>query len=363
MVRLPTLEPRRRALELCVYCPKLCRSACPVSNAEPRETLIPWGKMSTAYFAARGDVPTTPSFAAPAWACTGCRACAHACDHENDVAGTLLVARDAFTQAGVAPPESKRVLERFEAHRKSHEAALESVHPARDSRGPALLVGCTYARKLPDVAKDAVRVAEKLHGSVSRVSLVRECCGQPLLLAGDRAAFEKHARAFAGSLGGREIVVVDPGCAKTLRVHYPEHGVTLAAPVRLLVEQVAEQVQRLRGGEARASGSPVRYHDPCHLGRGLGVYEAPRSILTRVLGRAPDEFVAKRDRAVCSGAGGLLPLTMPEASREIARTRVAEHEAEGGGEIVTACASSLLRMRSTGAKVSDIVSWIARALE
>ena len=95
MVRLPTLEPRRQALETCVYCPKLCRSACPVSNADPRETIIPWGKMSTAYFAARGDVPTTPSFAAPAWACTGCRACAHACDHENDVAGTLLVARDA----------------------------------------------------------------------------------------------------------------------------------------------------------------------------------------------------------------------------------------------------------------------------
>ena len=51
--RLPTLGARKDTLEKCVFCPKLCRSACPVSNAEPRETLTPWGKMSTAYFAAR----------------------------------------------------------------------------------------------------------------------------------------------------------------------------------------------------------------------------------------------------------------------------------------------------------------------
>ena len=40
---LPVLSSRERELELCAYCPKLCRAACPVSNAEPKETLIPWG--------------------------------------------------------------------------------------------------------------------------------------------------------------------------------------------------------------------------------------------------------------------------------------------------------------------------------
>src|ERR1035438_3701161 len=63
MRALPVLEGRRDALEKCVFCPKLCRSACPVSNAEPSETLTPWGKMSTAYFLAQGDVPATESFA------------------------------------------------------------------------------------------------------------------------------------------------------------------------------------------------------------------------------------------------------------------------------------------------------------
>src|SRR6185437_8610712 len=93
MRALPLLEPRRDALEKCVFCPKLSRSACPVSNAEPRETLTPWGKMSMAYFAGNGSVPMEASYAAPAWACTGCFACRESCDHKNDVVGTLLVAR------------------------------------------------------------------------------------------------------------------------------------------------------------------------------------------------------------------------------------------------------------------------------
>ena len=101
MRALPVLAPAKKALELCVYCPKLCRAACPVSNAEPSETLIPWGKMSTAYFLARGDVPLDEAHAAPAWACTGCGACSKRCDHENDVGGTLLSVRAALFAKGV----------------------------------------------------------------------------------------------------------------------------------------------------------------------------------------------------------------------------------------------------------------------
>src|SRR5271166_5016403 len=113
MRTLPTLEARRGALETCTFCPKLCRSACPVSNAEPRETLTPWGKMSAAYFTARGDVPLEESFARPAWACTGCFACRASCDHQNDVAGTLLAARSALVSARLGPEGATRTIARF----------------------------------------------------------------------------------------------------------------------------------------------------------------------------------------------------------------------------------------------------------
>jgi Fe-S oxidoreductase len=110
----------------------------------------------------------------------------------------------------------------------------------------------------------------------------------------------------------------------------------------------------------------VRYHDPCQLGRGLGVYDAPRAVLARALGRAPDELDDRRERALCSGAGGLLPSTMPSVARAIADTRLEAHARAGGGRIVTACASSLLALRkraaSSSVAVDDLASWIARAI-
>src|SRR5690606_8642227 len=133
----------------------------------------------------------------------------------------------------------------------------------------------------------------------------------------------------------------------------------------LEVELMVEVAARVLDAFTPLSSPPdhqVRYHDPCHLGRGLGSYGPPRSILTRMLGRRPDEFPSCRESGGCSGAGGLLPLTHPETSDGIADRRIRDHEDEGGGEIVTACASSLAKFRARGAKVSDLVSWIARGL-
>ena len=106
----------------------------------------------------------------------------------------------------------------------------------------------------------------------------------------------------------------------------------------------------------------VRWHDPCQLGRGLGRYDEPRAILTAITGRAPSEFQRHHEHGECSGAGGLIPATRPETSRAIAASRIGEHDALGGGTIVTHCGSSLHRFRKSGARAEDLVSLIARAI-
>ncbi len=361
--KLPTLAARKDTLEKCVFCPKLCRSACPVSNAEPRETLTPWGKMSGAYFVARGDVPLEASFAKPAWACTGCFACRGACDHENDVAGTLLDARSALVSAGQGPEAARGAIARYAAHESATREAVRKLSARDDVKAgarDALLVGCGYARKAPTEAAHAIDAATALLGGP--VAMVDGCCGLPLLLAGDAKGFARKAEAFAAKVKGAErVLVADAGCALALRVRYPEHGVKLDAKVELLVERAAREIGSLEPvGDVNER---VRWHDPCQLGRGLGVYEAPRAVLTRALGRAPEEFDTRRERGTCAGGGGLLPLTMPETSRAIAQARVDEHARSGGGRIVTGCASSLRSLRKAhgAGAVDDLVTWIARA--
>ncbi|MBK8252279.1 MAG: (Fe-S)-binding protein [Polyangiaceae bacterium] len=378
---LPLLDAHRHSLETCVYCPKLCRTACPVSNAEASETVTPWGKMSTAYFSGRGDLPLDANYASTAWACSGCFACRSFCEHQNPVATVLMDARAEAYARGVAPEQARKAVANWHARAPEITNSVNVVATQTDTdRAPetsvALLIGCGYARRFPDVALDAARTTMAFVGSKTRP--VRACCGLPLLHAGDHDGFVRAARRFAAEVSrAPSLVVVDPGCARTLLQEYPRVGVALP-PVNVWIDLAARERMRLRPLEADeltgeratepAPSSPpsnraarVRFHDPCQLGRGLGKFDEPRSVLERVAGNIAG-FTRDRDAGECSGGGGLLPVTRPETSLAIAQERIAEHKRLGGGVLITHCASSLHRFRSAGTPAVDLITLVARAL-
>jgi fumarate reductase (CoM/CoB) subunit B len=352
-VSLPLLPAAQKPLETCGYCPKLCRSTCPVSNVEPREALIPWGKMSSAWLVARGDLPGDRETAETSWGCSGCHACTSYCEHKNPVADTLYAARATYRDAGVAPQavvesERRHGLRVGEAGNSLAELARE--RGVRSDANVALLIGCAYLRKARPEARAIVRSVVALAGPVR---LIAGCCGAPLLHAGDRAGFEAaRARIMDAARGARAFIVGDPGCALVLSEAAPLPFVRLAA-------SRAHSLRKIPGfGDAEA----VRFHDPCALGRGLSEYDAPRLVLRRALGRAADEFDAQRERAECSGGGALLPISMPSTSARIADLRLATHAQLGGGVLVTACASSLRRFRAQGARAVDIATVVEQSL-
>lgn len=370
---LPLLDAHRRSLETCVFCPKLCRAACPVSNAEANETLTPWGKMSVAYFGARGDVPLDREHAATAWACSACYGCRDQCTHQNPVASVLLDARAEAFSRGLAPAEARRSVERWHARAPEITASVDRVAKETGmdrltSSDAAVLVGCGYTRRFFDVACDAVQATVALSGRSARP--VRACCGLPLLHAGDREGFVAAARRFAAEVSRAPYVVaVDPGCARTLLEEYPRVGARLPR-VELFVDLAASARSRLlplEREELAALGGvgdgPVRlrWHDPCQLGRGLKRFDEPRGVLERIAGQI-GEFQRERAASECSGGGALLPVTMPETSKAIATERIAQHRIAGGGVLVTHCASSLFRFRSAGEPAIDLVTLVARAL-
>jgi len=351
--RLPLLVGAQKALETCGYCPKLCRSTCPVSNVEAREALIPWAKISSAWLSARGDLPLDRDTALTGWGCSGCHRCTDFCEHKNPVADTLYAARAEYRDAGLAP-EVVQASERRQGLRISEAAAtlteLAQVPGVHSNARVALLVGCAYLRKARSEARAMVRSVVALLGPVR---LVSGCCGAPLLHAGDRAGFDAaRAQIAEQTKSAHTFVVGDPGCALAL------NG-TGALPFVRLAADHGDELRKIPGfGEA----APVRFHDPCALGRGLGEYQAPRVVLGRALGRAPDEFELQRESAECSGGGALLPISMPESSARIADSRLRAHDQAGGGTLVTACASSLRRFRAQGTPAVDIASIVAQSL-
>lgn len=359
------MDEHERAHTYCAYCPKLCRFACPVATVQARETTTPWGKMSAVHHAARGTLPLDASIAATFYACTGCQRCKTFCVHENEVAVTLDAARSEAVLAGVAPAAAVEVIARHaERERRAvrEGAALFADEPAvRAGAGETVFVpGCTAVTQTPAAARDGLRATRALAGVPVRVE-AGACCGLPLLEAGDIAGFTRAAGAFVDRLAGARLAVFqDPGCLHALRVEAKRFGVHGDVPLVHLAELAAENLPVLARVEL---AGPVRYHNPCRLGRGLGVYDAPRAAIARVLGRAPDEFAENRDRAECCGAGGQLPRTDRATAEGIAAERLAAHERAGGGTLITACAASARAFaKQYDGEVLDLATLLARAV-
>ncbi len=348
------IAEERSKFEKCVFCPKLCRATCPVSNAEPNETLTPWGKMSSTYFAGRGDTPVTEELASLAWACTDCGACTSRCDHKNPVGSILEKVRAPMLELGVAPKAARDVLARGADRRARSAANIAGLRDragdhARAGASTKLLLGCGYTLHHLEVAEQAVRVVSTLVGGP--VELLDGCCGAPEKMAGDPRAANTLVTALPQA--GRT-VVLDPTCARSLRSAGRED-------VELVIDVAAASLDRF----AQVAGERLRYHDPCSLGRGLGKFDEPRRLIEKVRGEAVLEFDRRRQDADCSGGGGLVPVVRPETSKEIARERLAQHERarEGrGSTIVTACAGSLKRFRRSGAEAIDLVTLLAEGL-
>jgi len=349
LTRLPLLAARQDELSKCGYCPKLCRATCVVSEVEPREALIPREKMASAFVASQAGRVEAEQ-AELAWGCSNCFRCREACDHRNPVTETLNDARADYVALGQAPPSVLALVERESELAESLAAAVRGlagtagVHPEAPT---ALLLGCRYARVFPDEARAAIRLAAGLAGPVR---LLSGCCGAWQRAAGAPAAADAARARLRSSLGGARLLALDPRCALELAELSPT----------TLVELSARHASRF--GPAAAGGAPVRYHDSCALGRGLGLYDEPRALLGRVTGGAALELETQREHARCSGGGGVLPISMPEVARAAAGRLAQEHERLGGGTIVTGCASSLSQLRRAGADAVDLVTLLEAGL-
>lgn len=359
----PSMERHHPAYSTCAYCPKVCRFSCPVSESTKNEATSAWGKMNAAYLVAEGARPLDEGAAHAIHACTGCGRCTEVCKHSNMVGAALVAARSESLDQGLSPKGVTSTLATFEAFSNPFGAELLPLVQARKPEGPVrhlLFPGCATLVKASDELDDALWVAEKVGAPAGVARESAQCCGAPLLATGAVDKFVAHANVVAHSLAAHaELVVLDPGCAHTFKVVYPQFGVKVKPAIRTLVEVVAEYVDHAPGSPLE--GERVAYHDACKLGRGLGVYEPPRALLRRAYGTV-GEAHSNRGQAECSGGGGLLPRTMPTVAVDIAR-RTGNHLAGRGETIVTACPTSRRMFERAGHPSVGIFAALRRWLE
>lgn len=159
------------------------------------------------------------------------------------------------------------------------------------------------------------------------------CCGRPLMLSGETDAAHKmveYNRSLMRKHKIETLVTSCPICLKVFKEEYNLEGVEIL--------HHSEYIDRLIASGAitvKSDAAKYTYHDPCELGRGSGIYDAPRRVIGAV--GALIEPAHNRSNALCCGAS--LANTVIDDSQQvrIAERMTSELEATECETIVTAC--------------------------
>jgi len=185
------------------------------------------------------------------------------------------------------------------------------------------------------------------------------CCGRPLMQAGQYEAAQKlvaHNRERIIRSGARQLVVSCPICYKVFKEDYYLEDIEVLHHSEYILELVKSGRLQLQHQELKVS-----WHDPCELGRGSKIYEAPRELIAKVADLLP--LAREREHAVCCG-GSLGNLKVSYEERVKIRDRALSMLLEPQPDmLVTACPLCKKTFNEANrVNVTDIAELVAAAL-
>ena len=175
------------------------------------------------------------------------------------------------------------------------------------------------------------------------------CTGDPARRAGNEFVFQMTALQNIEVLNMykvQRIVCTCPHCFNVLKNEYPELGghYEVVHHTQFLQELLDSGKLSISGGAFE--GHTITYHDSCYIGRGNGIYEAPRALLES-LDNELREMPRHGKRGLCCGAGGAQMFKEDEPGDKrinVERTEEALATLNGKGIVAVNCPFCLTMM-------------------
>jgi len=213
----------------------------------------------------------------------------------------------------------------------------------------ALFVGCVGNYLFPKVPEAAVEIFNHLNLSV-QIPQEQGCCGLMAFGAGmdeiDVELVKRNIAAFEKT-GSLPIVAPCSSCSAHLK-HYPdlfeegewkERAKRFSQRVKDSSEFLVETSYAPKG-KANASSVRLTFHDPCHLRRKQGIFEAPRKLLKNIPGV---EFIETGNDNLCCGSGGSFNVSHYDLSKKIFQRRIKPIDEKKVDTVVTSCMGCMLQ--------------------
>jgi len=374
------MEPKRKkevlsAIHHCVKC-KLCSISsfhpnaewlplCPSGQYYGYQAFYAPGKMEIFRAILEGEI-TEPSggLLNSVYACTVCGACYEKC---KQITSVELGAPELFEEMrcelagkGWILDAHKSIAEKIRETKNAYGEKYEYKAESTGGNADVLYyIGCTARYRVPEIADAMLEIFDKL-GLKYQVMGEEWCCGSVLFRTGQvEAAKELVAHNIEGikRSGAKTVVFTCPGCLKTFKKNYPDMGVELVHSTQFLT--------RLGSMNLKNLDMKAAYHDPCHLGRDLGIYEEPRAVLNEVTNIKA--MKREREQAWCCGAGGGVKSAFGDFALWSAAERLKEAKEAGAEALVSACPFCKRNLKEAAKKeeleVYDVVEIVNRCLE
>jgi Fe-S oxidoreductase len=224
------------------------------------------------------------------------------------------------------------------------------------------------------VAQNTAKILLKAGVDLGMLGKNEICCGSPVARIGDRETFMSLAKRnieLLNESGVKEIVSFCPGCFRAMTHDYKE--IPGAPALKARVYHTAEYIDKLiQDGKLTITGElkmRVTWHDPCHLGRHLGIYDAPRRILQAIPGVELVEMERIKDQSWCCGGGGGARTAFMDFAQKTATKRLQEAKKTGAQSIITSCPfceqnlGDAVSKMDDGLAVQDLTDLLIRVLD
>lgn len=377
-IKMPRIQ---RALTACLQC-GYCVDVCVAHNMTPWESVTPRGKI---YYLNQLDkvgtgaldgmlgreVSLSPEFVEAMYKCTGCGNCEVVCHAKIPLVDLWEDMRAWFVTKGVGPMKAhKGIQKNIQAKHNSYgesPAKRDAWWPEDVARSfpPDVIffAGCTGSYRMQPLPQAGVRVLDRAGVKMNCLGDKEYCCSSPLLRTGTTTESLECAETVvekADGVGAKDMVMTCSGCYKTISSDFGKYY----AKVGQNVYHFSQYVEMLINDKKLPLNNPfnhkVTYHDPCHLGRHMGVYDAPRNVLKKIKGIEFIEMERSRENSRCCGAGGGYKSQFNDFATAIAVDRIHDAEATGADVLVTCCPFCVLNLTQgakkagSGIKIMDL---------
>lgn len=389
-VQLMELDSCTRCGECVKWCPTYAASGQKPGLA-PRDKILRWRQFMNKSYGLKAklfgpeEIPQTEleEFKDDLHGCTTCGICATVCESGINTVELWEALRTNLVKKGIGPYGKQAMFPKITGQyhnpymldQKDRLAWVPPDVKIADKANIVYFTGCTAGYKQLALAFATARVLNKLGIEFTMLGEEEWCCGSALIRTGQvhvddvARSLAKHNVEAIKAKGATKVLYACAGCFRASKVDWPRLlGEELPFEVVHITEFLQDLIKKDKIKWETSIDKTVTYHDPCHLGRHVGVYDAPRFVLSHIPGVKFIEMDRVKEFQRCCGAGGGVKAGMPDLALEVAESRVKD-ALDVNADILSSacpfCKRNLMDGRDAlkaDIEVEDIIVLVAQAL-